>query len=125
MNDLHCIMCFFFFFWCLYECAFVPLMVFFWLPLPSLGTADNVAYPVYLSGRQPQSSVVVMLVFDHQLGGQSLTLHSTWFSHTLLYHILYPSSLQSVNFFQTALSTATFQISNPPKNMMDFCASCY
>lgn len=29
-------------------------------------------------GRQPRSSVAVMSVFDHQLGGQSLTLHGTW-----------------------------------------------
>lgn len=58
-----------------------------------------------------------MPVFDHQLGGQSLTLHSTWLPHAPAYRTPTCLSLQSAMSFQTPLATAALQMSTTANRM--------
>lgn len=60
-----------------------------------------------------------MPVFDHQLGGQSLTLHSTWLPHAPAYRTPTYLSLQSVMSFQTTLATAALYMSTTANRIQE------
>lgn len=97
------------------------IIVFIQVALPwyasSLLTSQSA--PRTSSGRQPRSSVAVMLVFDRQLGGQSLTLHCTWLPHAPAYCKPTWLSPQSAVSFQTPLAAAALQMSTTANRMED------